>query len=119
MPFVMARVNVPVNREQEELIKERLGKAIEAIPGKCRDDLLLGLEEGCRFYLRGKEQKTAYIEVSIFGNEDHRGFDVFARDLTEAFHEVLDIPAGNIFATFEDITAWSVNGMFIDGDRWR
>ncbi len=119
MPFVMARVNVPVNRKQEALIKERLGKAIEAIPGKCGDNLLLGMEDGCRFYLRGKEQKTAYIEVSIFGNEDHRGFDVFARDLTEAFHEVLDIPAGNIFTKFDDITAWSVNGMFIDGDLWR
>ena len=66
-----------------------------------------------------RAEDPAYIEVSIFGNEDHRGFDVFARDLTEAFHEVLDIPAGNIFATFEDITAWSVNGMFIDGDLWR
>ncbi len=119
MPFIMARVNVPVTREQEEIIRERLGRAIEAIPGKSADSLLLGIEDGCRFYLRGKAQKVAYIEASVFGNEDHSGFASFVQELAAVFHEVLDIPAGSIFAKFEDITAWSVHGMFIDGSRRR
>ncbi len=40
MPFVIARVNVPVSREQEEQIKSRLGRAIQLVPGKSERYLL-------------------------------------------------------------------------------
>ncbi len=119
MPFVIARVNVPVSREQEEEISSRLGKAISRMPGKSEKYLMLGIEDNCRFHLRGKIQKVAYIEVAIFGNDDHIGFFQFSRIMIEIFHDILDIPAENIYAKFEDIVAWSANGMFIDGSQWR
>ena len=119
MPFIMAKVNVPVSSGQEEEISKRLGKAIGAIPGKSEEYLMFGIEDCCRFHLRGTAQKAAYIEAAIFGNEDHAGFAAFARSMTEIFHEVLGIPPANIYAKFEDIAAWSVSGMFIGGGRGR
>ena len=120
MPFVIARVNVPVSREQETEIKSRLGKAIELVPGKNENYLLLGIEDNYHFYLRGDgEQKTAYIEASIFGNEDHVGFDAFAAETAAIFHQVLGIPTENIYIKFDDIQMWSVSGMFIDRNRYR
>ena len=32
MPFIMSKVNVPVDAEQETQLKSRLGKAMELLP---------------------------------------------------------------------------------------
>ena len=42
MPFVIAKVNVPVSKEQESKIKTRIGKAIENVPGKNENYHVLG-----------------------------------------------------------------------------
>lgn len=115
MPFVRAKVNLPVTKAKELEIKTRAGKAIERIPGKSEAYLLLAIEPEQRLYLRGDgDQKIAYIEASIFGNEDHMGFDAFSAELTGIFHDTLGIPQENIYIHYEDIGAWAVNGMFID-----
>ena len=120
MPFVKAKINIPVSREQETEIKSCIGKAIENVPGKNENYLLFGLEENQHLYLRGNgTQKIAYIEVSIFGNEDHIGFDRFGADITAVLYRVLDIPPENIYIKFDDIRAWSVGGQFIDRDQYR
>ena len=120
MPFVIAKVNVPVSKEQESKIKTRIGKAIENVPGKNENYLLFGLEDGYHFYLRGDgSQKIAYIQADIFGNEDHIGFDRFSAEMTVIFHHVLGIPPENIYIKFDDIKAWSVGGQFIDRGRYR
>ena len=74
MPFIVSKVNIPVDAEQERALKERLGKAIELVPGKSEDYLLLSFEDNCRLWLGGENDKPmAYLTVSIFGNEDHAG----------------------------------------------
>ena len=74
MPFVIARVNVSVSREQEREIKTILGRAIELVPGKSEQYLMLGFEGDYHFWLRGEDSRpAAYIEVRIFGNEGHLG----------------------------------------------
>ena len=120
MPFVIAKVNVPVSRQQEADIKSLIGKAIESVPGKNENYLLFGIEESYHFYLRGdNSQKIAYIQADIFGNEYHIGFDRFSAEMTAIFHQILDIPPENIYIKFDDIKAWSVGGQFIDRDRYR
>lgn len=115
MPFVMAKVNVPVNRDQEIEIKSRLGKAIEAIPGLNENYLLFGIEDNCRLHLRGRDTwKIAYIEASLFGRPDHAGFGVFGTEMTAAFQDILGILPENIYIKFDDIKTWSTNGQFIE-----
>ena len=120
MPFVIAKVNVPVSKEQEIQIKSLIGRAIESVPGKNENYLLFGIEDDYHFYLRGSgEQKIAYIQADIFGDEDHMGFDRFGAEMTAAFHEVLGIPPENIYIKFDDIKAWSVGGQYIDRRMYR
>ncbi len=120
MPFVIAKVNVPVSKGQEPEIKSRIGKAIEYVPGKNENYLLFGIEDDYHFYLRGDgSQKIVYIQADIFGNEDHIGFDRFGAEMTAVFQEVLDIPPENIYIKFDDIKAWSVGGQFIDRRMYR
>ena len=107
MPFVIARVNVSVKLEQEQRIKSALGRAIELVPGKSEQYLMIGFEENYRFWLRWSDsQKAAYIEVSIFGNEKHCGYDGLTYDITRAFYGVLDIPPENIYIKYDDIHVW-------------
>lgn len=115
MPFIISRVNLPIHEEREFQLKSRMGKAIELVPGKSEEYLLLGFEENCHLYLRGdSSQPMAYIEAAIFGNEDHRGYDAFTAELTNIFHEVLGIAPDHIYIKYEDIKAWGVAGMYVD-----
>lgn len=115
MPFIISRVNVPVSKQQETKIKTQLGKAIELVPGKSEEYLLLGFESDYSLYLRGDNtEPIAYIEASIFGNEGHFGYKDFTGEVTKIFNEVLEIPSKNIYIKFSDITAWGVNGVYID-----
>ena len=115
MPFVIARVNVSVRLEQEQRIKSALGLAIELVPGKSEQYLMIGFEENYRFWLRGSDsQKAAYIEVSIFGNEKHCGYEALTYEITRVFYEVLGIPPENIYIKYDDIHLWGVNGITIE-----
>lgn len=54
MPFITAKVSTPLTKEQEIEIKTKLGQAIELVPGKSEEYLLLKFEDNCRLWLRGK-----------------------------------------------------------------
>lgn len=120
MPFIVSKVNVPISAEQERALKEKLGKAIELVPGKSEESLLLSLEDCCHLYLRGdKSQSMAYLTVSIFGNEGHAGYPAFTAEVTKIYGEVLGVAPENCYLKFDDITAWGVGGQYIDRRMFR
>ena len=119
MPFIISRVNVPISAEQETKLKTLLGRAIELVPGKSEEYLLLGFEDNCRLYLRGESsQPIAYIEASIFGSEGHCGYNKFTAAVAKIFNDVLGVPAENIYIRYADIPGWGVNGRYIDRQQY-
>ena len=48
MPFIKAKVSCPISPEQEIELKSRMGKAIELVPGKSEEYLLLEFEDNAR-----------------------------------------------------------------------
>jgi len=120
MPFIISKVSQKISKDEERALKERLGKAIELVPGKSEEYLLLGFEDGCRLYLGGDDSAPlAYIQANIFGNEGHFGYDAFSREVAKIFHEVLKIPEERVYISYTDIPDWSVDGMNIDRNRYR
>lgn len=115
MPFIKSKVSCELTTEQELDLKRRIGKAIELVPGKSEEYLLLEFEDNCRLWLRGEQDAPiAYIEAAIFGNENHLGYDAFSAEITKAFVKVLGIPPDRIYIKYEDIIAWGVSGQYID-----
>ena len=115
MPFIKAKVSCPLSPEQEAKLKAGMGKAIECVPGKSEEYLLLEFEDNCRLWLRGKkDEPIAYLEAAVFGNEPHFGYDDFTAEVTALFADVLHIRPDHIYIKYEDITAWGVQGMYID-----
>lgn len=119
MPFIISRTNCGISREQELQLKSRLGKAIELVPGKSEQFLLLGFEPDSHLYLRGSDsQPIAYIEAAIWGNEAHLGYDQFTAEVTRIFHDVLGIAPENIYIRYSDIPDWGVAGQNFDGNKY-
>ena len=120
MPFIKSKVRCGISEHQEKELKTRMGKAIELVPGKTEEYLLLEFEGNSRLWLRGSnEEPVAYIEAAIFGNEPHYGYDALTAEITKASNEVLGIARDRIYIKYEDITAWGVSGMFIDRKMYR
>lgn len=120
MPFIKCKVSCEMTKEQELALKRRFGKAIELVPGKSEDYLLLEFENNCHLWLRGEQDAPiSYIEAAIFGNEGHFGYDTFTAEITKAFTEVLGIQPDRVYIKYEDITAWGVSGQYIDRRMFR
>ena len=86
MPFIMSKVNIPINAD-------------------------------FHLYLRGNNnERIAYIEVSIFNNEEHIAYEEFSAELTKIFVDVLNVPPLNVYIKYFDINAWSVGGIFFNKD---
>lgn len=115
MPFIKLKTNISISKKDEINIKSFIGKAIEAIPGKSEKYVLLDVEDNHKMWLRGKDDPLIYIEASIYGNDDHYGFETFAKDVSSFLSDELGIPLGNVYIKFEDIGPWSVGGYFING----
>lgn len=119
MPFILAKTNLSISAEQEITLKTGLGKLIELIPGKSEKYLLVGFESNYHLYLQGQNSyPIAYIETSIFGNEEHMGQNEFAQGVTQLFGQVLGIKPQHIYIKFNDISSWSVGGIYIDRKQY-
>ena len=118
MPFIFSKVNIPIGKGKELELKSRLGKAIELVPGKSEAYLMVGFEENCHMYLRGDDKEPmAYIEASIFGNEEHLGYSQLTAEIMRIFNDVLGIAPDHVYLNYRDIPGWGVSGRYIDRNR--
>jgi phenylpyruvate tautomerase PptA (4-oxalocrotonate tautomerase family) len=119
MPFITTRTNRSISREQEQQLKSHLGRAIELVPGKSEQYLMLCFESDSHLWLRGDDsQSIVYIEAAIWGNEAHLGYDKFTAEVTRIFNEVLGIRPDCIYIRYSDIPDWGVAGMNFDRNKY-
>ncbi len=111
MPFINSKVNVTISKENEDILKAKLGKAIELIPGKSESWLMLNFEDNCRMYFKGdNSNKLAFVEVKIYGGENKAAFDSLTAKICEIFNEVLAIAPENVYVKYETVANWGWNG---------
>ena len=111
MPFIITKTNTEITIEQERKLKTGLGQAIEYVPGKSEQALMLGFEEKSHLYIRGNSSlPMAYVDVAVFDNTEHRGYADLSRAITVLINNVLGIEPENIFIDYKDIPVWGVNG---------
>ena len=76
MPFIQTKTNLTITREKEEVLKKRYGKAIECLPGKTENWLMLDFEDGRNMYFRGEYEKDlAMLDVKVYGGADREAFE--------------------------------------------
>lgn len=111
MPFINSKVNVSLTEGEKESLKAKLGQAITLIPGKSEDWLMVGFEEDCSLYFRGKEDaRMAFVEVKAFGRAADSAYDQLTAALCRIYQETLDISPDHIYIKYEEAEHWGWNG---------
>ena len=111
MPFIGSKVSVKISKEKEEIIKKKLGEAIELIPGKSETFLMIGFEDEYSLYLGGEKlEKGAFIEVKIFGKASKDAYAKLTAAICNIYEEELGIPQNKIYVKYEEVENWGWNG---------
>ena len=110
MPYIATTSNVSISARRREIIKERFGKAIELIPDKTEDWLMLSFRDNVQMYFRGEDDPCAICQVKLFGTADENAYANLTEALTDILREELDIDPDRIYITYDEVTTWGWNG---------
>lgn len=111
MPSIQTKVSVPISMKQEAELKTRFGKAIELIPGKSENWLMLTFEDNCKMYFQGNSQPgTALVDVRIFGEAGPEDYQNLTAALTDILKEVLGIRPERTYIRYGEVRYWGWNG---------
>ena len=111
MPYIETKTNLTLTEKQKREFKEELGKAIEAIPGKSEQWLMLGFNDGMTMAFRGDaEAPTAMIEVALFGSADQSAYDALTEILCDRASKILGVPSARIYVKYTEHERWGFNG---------
>ena len=111
MPYIETKTNVTLTDKQKRELKEELGKAIEAIPGKSEQWLMLGFTDGMTMAFRGDaEAPCAMIEVALFGSADAAAYDALTEILCDKAARILGVPSARIYVKYTEHDRWGFNG---------
>lgn len=111
MPYISTKTTVGISAEKEKVLKEKLGKAIEAIPGKTEAWLMLSFEDNVRMWFKGDNSAPcAMVEVKVFGSADPKYYSKMTAVLCRIFREELGIPEDRVYTKYEECHNWGWNG---------
>ena len=112
MPFVDAKITVPVSDAERDTIKSGLGAAISAF-GKGESWLMVGIDDNYSLWLGGKQlERGAFVSVSLIGETPDDACRDFTKSICDLLMQVLDIPGDSVYVTYHPMmrTRWGWNG---------
>lgn len=110
MPYIATTTNISISGRKKETIKERMGQAIELIPGKNENWLMLSFRDNVHMYFKGDDEPCAIMQVKLFGTADEDAYANLTEALTDIIREELDIDPSRIYVAYEEINTWGWNG---------
>ena len=110
MPYISTTANIAISGRKEQAIKERMGRAIELIPGKTEGWLMLSFRDNVSMYFKGDDEPCAICEVKLFGSASEEVYESLTEELTDILREELDLDPDRIYVTYEEIGVWGWNG---------
>lgn len=110
MPFIDAKLTVPVTTEQKDRLKSAFGKAITTLH-KTETYLMVGIQDGCDLWMGGRKlDKGAYFAVSLFGKASPADYSAMTGRLCAILEQELGIPGDAVYVTYHPVTDWGWNG---------
>ncbi|MDF2541255.1 MAG: hypothetical protein K0S47_973 [Herbinix sp.] len=111
MPFINTKTNVEISKEKEIILKEKFGKAIELIPGKSEQWLMVSFEDKGSLYFQGKgDCPIAFVEVKLLGSSTKEAYEKLTGELTDIIKSELDIAQNQIYVAYEELKTWGYAG---------
>ena len=110
MPYIATTSNVAISSRKRENIKDRMGKAIELIPGKTEDWLMLSFRDNVEMYFRGVDEPCAVCQVKLYGSAEEEVYAEMTEALNDILHDELDIDPDRIYVIYDEVGLWGWNG---------
>lgn len=112
MPYISTKTTVTISAEKRESIKNKLGKAIELIPGKSESWLMISFDDNSAMYFKGSDAKPlAFVEVKLFGKASQDAYKNLTQAIMEILEEELGIQGDCIYVKYEEVSTWGWNGI--------
>ncbi len=110
MPYISTTVNIGISSRREQALKERMGRAIELLPGKTESWLMLQFQDNASLYFKGSNEPCAICQVKLFGSASEEDYANLTRALTDILQEELELDGDRVYVTYEEIGTWGWNG---------
>lgn len=111
MPCIQLSVSSRLTDENKVHIKSCLGKAIEILPGKTESWLMVIFHDDADIYFKGNQEAlSAFVDVSIYGNDNGRAFNDLTEAICDILNEELGIKADRVYVKYSSTQHWGWNG---------
>lgn len=112
MPYIEAKLTSKLSDEKINELKSAFGKAIECIPGKSENWLMVNIEDGKKMFFKGDASKdTAFISVSIFGSASASAYENLTTEICSVISSVTGISPDRTYVTYSEFDKWGWNNM--------
>ena len=111
MPCIQLNTSVKLSDEKKTAIKSKLGKAIEWLPGKSENWLMITMNDDMTIYFRGDNSApAAFVMVGVYGREDGRAFNALTASICELLNQELGISPDHFYFQYAATQHWGWNG---------
>lgn len=111
MPYIDTKTSAIITKDQKDRLIKEFGAAIELIPGKSEEWLMLNFDGGCRMAFRGiSDVPCAMIDVQIFGKTTDQAYDALTERICAIISDTLQIPSDRIYVKYTEKDRWGYNG---------
>ncbi|MCI9350181.1 MAG: hypothetical protein HFF83_13340 [Oscillibacter sp.] len=112
MPCIKCSVNQLLTNENKQRLRDGFIDAIQLIPGKTADSVMVILEEGKDLYFhQSAELKIAFIEVNMLLRSDPTEyFSPMSKKICELLSKELGISGANVYIRYLATPDWGWNG---------
>ncbi|WP_367925095.1 phenylpyruvate tautomerase MIF-related protein [uncultured Ruthenibacterium sp.] len=110
MPFIHVRTNLDASDAVCEAVKRELGRAVEALPGKSENWLMVGIEPSFSLWFQGSNEGAAMVTVSLYGGASEEAYDSLTSRITEILSELMHLAPDRIYVEYQETPYWGWNG---------
>jgi len=105
-----------MSQDQKDAVKSKLGQAINEMPGKSEESLMIAMQDDQSMYFRGKsKEKAAIVELKMLYTQTLEAKEDFTKKVCDIYSQELGIPGEEIFVAFTETEKgnWGWNGKLV------
>ena len=110
MPFVDIKANFSIKDDKALLVKDKIGKLIEILPGKSEQWLMVEIEDQQRLYFGGSDDKALLVQVDLYGECATQSLNSFTFEISEYLKKELNVDKKRIYVRYLSTNYWGYNG---------
>ena len=113
MPCIRCTINQPASDKQKQLLREGFMEAIQYIPGKKPETLMVIIQDNSDiFFHRTSDNSCAFVEVNILLRDDPtESFSKMSGYICDMLESILSIDGTNVYIRFTATKDWAWNGI--------